>query len=97
MNQFLSYKIVIEKRARKVLTDLPKSESKKIVLKLQSLVSTESDQFDIKKLQGYEDLYRLRVGSYRVIFVVITAQKELFVVAIGHRREIYDIAKRMKF
>ncbi len=95
MNQFYSYKIVIDKKARKALIDLPKSESKAIILKLHALVSSSSDQFDIKKLQSYENLYRLRIGSYRVIFVVVTKQKEILVVAVGHRKDIYDIAKRL--
>jgi mRNA interferase RelE/StbE len=44
---------------------------------------------NIKKLTGYQDRYRLRVGGYRVIYEVIDGQLVILVVGVGHRREIY--------
>jgi mRNA interferase RelE/StbE len=44
---------------------------------------------DVKKLAGYEDRYRLRVGDYRVIYEVMDGQLVILVVGVGHRREIY--------
>jgi mRNA interferase RelE/StbE len=44
---------------------------------------------DVKKLAGYEDRYRLRVGDYRVIYDVTDKQLVILVVGVGHRREIY--------
>ena len=44
---------------------------------------------NVKKLVGYEDRYRLRVGDYRVIYEVIDGQLIILVVGVGHRREIY--------
>jgi mRNA interferase RelE/StbE len=35
------------------------------------------------------DTYRLRVGDYRVIYQINPAKAELFLIALGHRREIY--------
>jgi mRNA interferase RelE/StbE len=43
---------------------------------------------NVKKLVGYEDRYRLRVGDYRVIYEVIDGQLIILVVGVGHRREI---------
>ena len=43
----------------------------------------------VKKLGGYQDRYRLRVGDYRVIYDVIDAELVILVVGVGHRREIY--------
>jgi mRNA interferase RelE/StbE len=43
----------------------------------------------IKKLAGYEDRYRLRVGDYRVIYEVVDGQLVILVVGVGHRREVY--------
>lgn len=42
---------------------------------------------DVKRLKG-RDGCRLRVGDYRVIF--IENADSIVVVAVGHRREIYD-------
>lgn len=44
---------------------------------------------DIKKLAGYDDRYRLRVGDYRVIYDIEDQQLIILVVGVGHRREIY--------
>ena len=44
---------------------------------------------DIKKLAGYEDRYRLRVGDYRVIYAVVDQQLIILVLGVGHRRAIY--------
>ena len=40
------------------------------------------------RMQG-ADTFRLRVGDYRVIYQFDTRQNELYLVALGHRREIY--------
>jgi mRNA interferase RelE/StbE len=45
---------------------------------------------NVKKLAGYQDRYRLRVGNYRVIYEVVDAQLVILVVGAGHRREIYQ-------
>jgi mRNA interferase RelE/StbE len=42
-----------------------------------------------KKLQGEEDLYRVRVGDYRVLYRVEDERLVVLVVNIGHRRDIY--------
>ena len=44
---------------------------------------------NVKKLAGYEDRYRLRVGDYRVIYEIMDEQIVVLVVGVGHRREIY--------
>jgi mRNA interferase RelE/StbE len=45
---------------------------------------------DIKKLDGTEmDLYRLRVGSFRIIFKKDKDELLIIVVRIGHRKEVY--------
>jgi mRNA interferase RelE/StbE len=44
---------------------------------------------NVRKLAGYQDRYRLRVGDYRVIYDVIDAEVVILVVGVGHRREIY--------
>ena len=42
----------------------------------------------IKKLSGREE-YRLRVGDYRVLYIVDDVNRIVTIVAVGHRREVY--------
>jgi len=45
---------------------------------------------NIKRLSGTDmDLFRLRVGSYRVIFKKDKEELVIIVVRIGHRKEVY--------
>ncbi|MGB9204665.1 MAG: type II toxin-antitoxin system RelE/ParE family toxin [Terriglobales bacterium] len=43
----------------------------------------------LKKLQGGQDLYRIRVGDYRVIYRVEGKRVAIVVIKIGHRRDVY--------
>lgn len=46
---------------------------------------------NIKRLSGPEEaLYRLRIGSYRVVFKKDEARLIILVVRVGHRRDVYD-------
>lgn len=40
------------------------------------------------RLQGREE-YKLRIGEYRVIYDFDVTKNELFLLAMGHRREVY--------
>ena len=41
------------------------------------------------KLAGEENLYRVRVGDYRIVYQIRDAELLILVVTIGHRREVY--------
>jgi mRNA interferase RelE/StbE len=43
----------------------------------------------VEKLRGGEDLWRVRVGDYRVIYAIRDEILVLLVIRIGHRREVY--------
>jgi mRNA interferase RelE/StbE len=43
-----------------------------------------------KKLRGYKDQWRVRVGDWRVVYVVDDAAKVVTVTRIAHRREVYE-------
>ena len=43
----------------------------------------------IKKLKGYDDLLRLRVGDYRIIYTVDNGKLIIYVIDIDNRGDIY--------
>ncbi|MFC9844849.1 type II toxin-antitoxin system RelE/ParE family toxin [Streptomyces sp. NPDC060223] len=47
------------------------------------------DDADVKKLSGHDDLYRLRVGMYRIAYTIDDGKLIILVVEVGHRRDIY--------
>jgi mRNA interferase RelE/StbE len=46
------------------------------------------DSFPHYRMSG-SDRFRLRVGDYRVIYRFDLARREIYLIAMGHRREIY--------
>lgn len=44
-----------------------------------------------EKLSGYQNMYRTRVGDYRIIYR--RTREQIYVVLIGHRREIYRLVR----
>ena len=43
-----------------------------------------------KKLKGYKDQWRIRVGDWRVLYIIDDAAKLISVTRIAHRREVYE-------
>jgi mRNA interferase RelE/StbE len=83
--QEYKYMLEIREMPLSVLNGLPKNLRQKIGYQLDLLQRDFSG--DIKKLEGYKDEYRLRVGSYRVLFRLI--ENHLLVINIGDRKDIY--------
>lgn len=80
-------KVFITKHAQRELAKLPdpiaKTISKNIFTLSQNPYPTNS-----KKLQGQEN-YRLRVGSFRVIYTIDKKRKEITVLRVADRKMIY--------
>jgi len=43
-----------------------------------------------RKLRGYKDFWRIRVGDYRVVYTVDNHRKMVSVTRVAHRREVYE-------
>jgi len=43
-----------------------------------------------KKLQGYEDLYRISSGNYRIVYTIREKMLLIFVVRVAHRKTSTD-------
>lgn len=80
------YRIIIKKKAKKFIDRLPLNEKKRIVAAIELLPNGE----DIKKLKGHNDLLRLRVGEYRIIYTVDHGELIVMVIDAGNRCEIYN-------
>ncbi|MCD6150270.1 MAG: type II toxin-antitoxin system RelE/ParE family toxin [Deltaproteobacteria bacterium] len=81
------YKIRIKKSAEKELSKIPEKELLKILDKIKSL-SDEPHPTGSIKLTNQEK-YRVRVGNYRILYQIEDNILTVFVVKVGHRKDIY--------
>lgn len=88
MRSAVVYGVQILPRAQRQIKALPRDVQKRIV-KAVRLLRENPRPSSVKKLKGTEDLYRYRVGSYRIIYAVSDEAILIFVVSVGHRREVY--------
>lgn len=86
-NSFKGYQIKFEPRAEKEFKKLDRQVANQIDKKLKELTSGALNA-DVKKLHG-PDLYRLRVGDYRVVFNVKRHIITIFIITVEHRRQVY--------
>ena len=82
-----NYNILIKPSAKKELEKLPKIDLQKIVIKIQDL-AREPRPTGCEKLSG-EAKYRIRQGNYRIVYSIADNELIIYVVKIGHRRDIY--------
>ena len=83
------YHIDLKKDAEKILRKIPHKEGDKIISKIHQL-ATNPYPVGYKKLTGYVDMYRIRVGDYRVIYQIYDERLVIFIIKIGHRKNIYE-------
>ena len=82
-----NYKAVLTTKAQKQLDKLPDVIAVTI---FDSIFDLEINPRPIgnKKLKGRNG-YRIRVGSYRVIYEIFDKELIIDVIALGHRKDIY--------
>ena len=83
----MKYLLTIVPSARKELLNLPDILIKRIDRVITNLSETPRPHGCIK-LTGVE-AYRIRLGNYRIIYEISDSLRQVRILAIGHRREIY--------
>ncbi len=83
------YSVTLARSARKELEALSDLLIQKIFPKIEAL-TIEPRPSGCRKLQGFENLWRIRIGDYRVIYSVDDNLRIVDVVAVRHRRQAYE-------
>ena len=83
------YTIVLTRTAEKELYKLPGKVIEKIVTVLKSFEENPRPA-GCKKLKGYKNLWRARLGDYRIIYTIKEVISLVDVREIGDRKDIYD-------
>lgn len=81
------YKIFFKKSVSKDLRPIPKTSLRKILNVIKSL-GKDPRPPGCRKLSGQER-YRLREGRYRIIYSIQDDELTVWVVKVGHRKDVY--------
>lgn len=81
------YKIFFKKSVAKDFTAIPKPDLQRIISLIGSLAETPRPS-GCEKLTGQER-YRVRQGSYRVVYSIQDHELTVWVVKVAHRKDVY--------
>ena len=84
----MSYNVELTKGAQRHLDALESDVARRVLTTFEVLRDNPRSQGYIK-LAGEEDLYRMRAGTYRIIYEIDDRMKRVLVLKILHRREAY--------
>ena len=83
----MAYTVIVNRAAEKELDRLPQKVHQRIMRRLIELESNPRPH-GVQKLHGH-DGYRVRIGDYRVLYLINDEAQVVEVLAVGHRREVY--------
>jgi mRNA interferase RelE/StbE len=82
------YSIEVSKTAEKQLKKLKRQDQIRVLKTIKALAQ-EPRPSGCRKIRGYENIYRIRVGVLRVIYSVSDKQIVIVVLKVGHRKDVY--------
>lgn len=82
------YDVKIARRAIKSIAKLPRKEQQRIRAAID-LLADEPRPPNGVALVGEDSVYRVRVGNYRIVYEVADTRLVIYVVRVGHRRDVY--------
>jgi len=82
------YRVFVRRSVAKDLECIPKRDLKRILERIR-LLAQEPRPPGHEKLAG-EDRYRIRQGDCRIVHSVQDEDRSIWIVKVGHRRDIYD-------
>ena len=78
----------MEKKAEKGLRKLPR-EVKETVYSLLNKIASAPFPSGSRKIVGTDNLWRIRIGDYRILYEVDETSEIIRIERIGHRKDVY--------
>lgn len=83
----MAYEAIYSDEALSFLKKLDDKEGARILDKIDDSLA-EPEHF-FKRLSGREE-FRLRIGDYRAIARILKNEQKVFIISIGHRKNVYE-------
>ena len=82
------FEIRISRLAERQLRRLPSEARDRVVRAVRALADDPVPRGS-RRLTGYDDVFRIRIGPYRVLYSAAVPTLTILVLKIGHRRDVY--------
>ena len=82
------YRVDVAPAATREIDALVGSIRPRVIRKIMGL-KEEPRPAGCKKLAGSDNLWRIRMGSYRIVYTIEDAEVLVLVTRVAHRREVY--------
>ena len=82
------YSLEFSARAYRQFAKLERSAQQRLAPAIDTLADDPHPASSVK-LVGGDDLYRIRVGAYRIVYAIEDDRLVVLVVKLGHRRDVY--------
>jgi len=81
------YEIFFKESVWRELKKIPKSDLNRIIARIERL-GDDPRPMGCEKLTGHE-LYRVRQGTYRIVYSIQDYELTVWVIKVGHRKSVY--------
>ena len=81
-------RVEISRTAERQLKKLLKADQARVVRTILALADDPLPRGS-RKLSGYDDVFRVRTGQYRVLYSVSKSKLIVVVLKVGHRKDVY--------
>ena len=92
----MTYRIEITASAKKEMGVVPRSTHRRIAEAILKLKDDPRPRPGSKKLRSPHEGYRIRIGTWRVLYIVDDEDNLVIVYAVRHRREAYRRVRKRK-
>ncbi|UBF24356.1 type II toxin-antitoxin system RelE/ParE family toxin [Kovacikia minuta CCNUW1] len=84
----MTYQVALSKRAERQLSKLD-ADTQALIGAAIDILTIDPRPSGVKKLKGEENVYRIRVRDYRILYEIQDDEPLILVIKIGHRRDVY--------
>lgn len=85
-----NFRVELSATAERQLRKLERNDQVQVVGAIQR-ISTNPRPRGSRKLRGYEDVFRIRTGVFRIIYSIEKGRLLIIILKLGHRKDIYRL------
>ena len=84
-----SYSVKIKNSAQKEIRNLPNKELRDKVVSIINGLYINPVPDESKKIKGSNNIYRIREGTYRIVYQIYKSELLILVIRVRHRKDAY--------